>query len=255
MPLKKSSAEKVQVRKPRCTGFEKPYAWYESEWGIAQRTIKRWVQVGRKVDEPPPLDAPDQMANWWGRHFKQRCPERFLKLAKEKGGDGNDQVKGEPLFDQPAEPERKVVPFVRPENLETGLEASVARLREAEAVANAQYAHAIAQGEDEGQIEMLQRRWERVSNQLRQQEKAMRELEGKYGAMYTESEIRQELEKIHIPIYTGVMNLLRRVKPKLDTVDDVTAQDAIWRAEVKKLFRGWMESSFSAPVEEMVVGE
>lgn len=255
MPAKKSSAEKVPARQPRCTGFMQPYAWYEAEWGIAQRSIKRWVSVGRKVDDPPPLDQPELMANWWSRHFKQRCPDRFLKLAKAAEGDGDAQVKGEPLFDRDEEPARKVVPFVRPENLETGLEASVSRLREAEAVANAQYAHAIAQGEDEGQIEMLQRRWERVSNQLRQQEKAMRELEGKYGAMYTESEIRRELEKIHIPIYTGVMNLVRRLKPKLETVDDPVQKDAIWQAEVKKLFRAWLESGFAASGEEIAVGE
>lgn len=44
------------------------------------RTIKRWVQIGRYATppEPPPLDDPPAMAAWWRRHSTERPPPVLL---------------------------------------------------------------------------------------------------------------------------------------------------------------------------------
>lgn len=237
MPAKKTD-QKKGTRK-RATGYVEQYRFYADVFGESERTIKRWVRTGKEVDDLPPLDAPEQMANWWSRHYKNRVPVKILQLAKSVPANGDEVVKDDPLFTQPVE---KAAPA--PIDLEVGLEASVDRLRRAEAVANHKFTEAIRLDADEGEIERKQRAWERVAKQLSISEKSLRDMESKYGALYGADEIKRELVKIHGSVYAGVKNFMRRVMPKAELIEDPIERNEFYEAETNKLFRHFGESAF-----------
>jgi hypothetical protein len=234
------TARKTEGTKTRSTGYVHPYKHYADLFSETDRTIKRWIKQGRESDDPPPLDDAGAMADWWSRHKKQRVPEKLLQLARSAGlGDGDSAVADDPLFNQPVEQAAPV-----PDDLAVGLGASVERLRRAEAVANHAYTEAVRLQRDDGEIERKQRAWERVSGQLRQSEKSLRELEGKYGQMFSEAEIRRELAEIHLPVYVGIKNFFRKMFPRLESLESVEDREALWNAEARKLFRGMNDSRF-----------
>lgn len=64
--------------------YQLPYRDYAPIYQLSakhgERTIKRWVSIGRHAatPEPPPLDAPAAMAAWWRRHSTERPPQVLL---------------------------------------------------------------------------------------------------------------------------------------------------------------------------------
>jgi hypothetical protein len=68
-------------------------AHYAEFYATSDRTVRRWVTIGRKAnkekslqrDNPahlPPLDRPEKMQDWWIEHLKSDLvPERLCELA------------------------------------------------------------------------------------------------------------------------------------------------------------------------------
>ena len=49
-----------------------------------ERKLKRWIAKGRASSPPdlPPLDAPDQMPEWWRRNMEWRVPNYLIKFEQ-----------------------------------------------------------------------------------------------------------------------------------------------------------------------------
>lgn len=252
-----------KVRK-RSTGYERPYAVYCARYEVSERSLKGWVAVGRKADpqDPPPLDQPEEMAHWWSRHFKQRVPEKLLRAGRvqeepdDVGQDPGQQ--GDRGDQEEAGASDELLRDMLPPadgGLAIGLDASVDRLRRAEAAANYAFTEAIRLEKNEGEIEFKKKSWVTVSEQLRKAEKSMREIEGRYGDVYRVDEIKAELVAVHSTIFAGVKNMIRRIRPELNALTE-PEQDAVWEREIRRLFRAWGESEFCPTVDEVqeVVG-
>lgn len=70
-----------------CLHYSHPYRHYAEVFGIPERSIKRWVALGKKSQPPdlPPFDSPSELPAWWNRHSSQQIPARLLQfIAGEK---------------------------------------------------------------------------------------------------------------------------------------------------------------------------
>lgn len=65
----------------RRTGYLEDYEAYADRYGVALRTVKRWVAKGKEVGERCPLDDAEGMRVWWSRWMIQKCPEKILSAA------------------------------------------------------------------------------------------------------------------------------------------------------------------------------
>lgn len=61
--------------------FRHTYSHYAVQFGQTVRTVKRWVSLGRKAGDPPPLDHPADLPAWWTRHMKIRVPQKVWDAA------------------------------------------------------------------------------------------------------------------------------------------------------------------------------
>lgn len=190
------------------------------------------------------------MPDWWSRVKDRRVPPRLLdaagkneEQAAEAAGASPSEVDGLPLFHRPA---------VTPVAGESGFRASVMALRDAEASARQAYLAAVeatrVAGEEqlaaaEAKQERCRRAWAELSKELRISEKDLLEMEAKTGDMLPKAEVRNELLRIHGAIYTGIKNLVRKVRPKLEGKLSIE-QDQVWGAEVNRLFQAYQKGEF-----------
>lgn len=73
-----------QTALPRSrTGCLFPLAHYAKQYGASIRSIKGWLAKGRAKQDPTPFDDPVKLAEWWGRHFEIKVPEKILSVARQ----------------------------------------------------------------------------------------------------------------------------------------------------------------------------
>jgi len=49
------------------SGYQEVYVVYAKRYKVSERTIKRWVELGKSESEKCPLDEPMLMRDWWGK--------------------------------------------------------------------------------------------------------------------------------------------------------------------------------------------
>lgn len=59
----------------------KGYRHYAAVIGVSERTIKRWVSVGKKARAHFPLDDLTQALAWWSRHMRNSPPAELVAAA------------------------------------------------------------------------------------------------------------------------------------------------------------------------------
>lgn len=214
-------------------------AEYAKDYGVSARNIKRWVKCGRDKNDPCPLDSPHEMAAWWERVMTWRVPDSLLALQA-GGQDGEEGLVQPNLPEQPEAPSRSRT--VDEDDL--GMAQALSRLRRAEANASADYFEELEKKKpDDGQLERLNRRWQKIGEQLRKYEKDVAAHEKATGGMQSAADIKRELYTIHATIAAGVRGLLRNLRPRLKGKLDFE-QDEIWEEGVNRLFQAWGESGF-----------
>lgn len=123
------------------------------------------------------------------------------------------------------------------------MSAALGRLRQAERAAHNSYlASLTAEPLDPGRIENTQRSWERLAEALRKAEKDSVEILS--ASFIPRAELVTALQQIHSSISQGVRGLVRRVRPRLAGASAID-QDAIWDAEVDRLFESFRSHDFS----------
>lgn len=76
-----------EERGPRVTGSKVKYprtlAEYAAEWGCDERTLKRFVKLGRTAEpmDLPPFHQVEKLASWYARYHKNRVPDWILRLG------------------------------------------------------------------------------------------------------------------------------------------------------------------------------
>lgn len=224
---------------------------YAATYNVAVREIKRWVAKGRaaKPIDPPPLDDPVAMLDWWPKHNKRRVPQRLLDAAdrhrdpsppappaslREPSPDGPDAVQPDP----PATPEPREL---QPEELTFG--ANIDRMRRAVAEAHREYEGALA-ANDEGRAQNAMRRWADLSENLRKLEKDRADVEQAMGDTIPRAAVARVLGEVHGTIASGLRAMVRRIRPELEAAPP-DAWDPIWQRELDRLFGLWSDIRFT----------
>lgn len=182
--------------------YSRPYKHYSEVFGIPERSIKRWVAIGKLRSPPdlPPFDAPAELADWWTRHMRQRHPVwlmSFLARTTLKGdaGDAGDKINTEE---------------------KTGLLEQAEQNR---AIANRKLNAAYESG-DEGRIAQCQRIWVDACEIVVKAERLDAEQQRIRGQWASISDISADLAALleHLRQMRG--NLARRVTADLAKLFD-----------------------------------
>lgn len=192
-----ASAEKVRAKSGRAaaTGFTEPYSYYANKYGASERTIKRWVWIGRESDDPIPLDEPLNMRAWWARRMRLRCPPGIMQaeVSAKKEGPGADVA--EPVERKAAET-KPVVPMDLGTD-EVGLGGALKRLEKVEVLLAAK---ATDPGQAKPWLDTISRMTS-VATKLRQ------ELEAQ-GKLVPKVEVAAEIKSFHGQIVSVLKSVL-----------------------------------------------
>lgn len=225
------------------------------DYGVSDRTAKRWQSLGRKANDLPPWDEPARMAAWYRRIsalLKEggRVPGSLLELegkdggAAAGGGAGASSPPADSAGGASGDPPAagKVVEKIAAIDLAGLVLENDEEVRQAKAIVLANYMRvesASAKGDSDG-VRRWQPLWKDSVEQLRKIEKATRE---KYEAerrvidrRETENEIAQLLE---------ALRLARMVMPKKirDVMDGLA--EGKRRRRVLRLLGAMLEDAVS----------
>jgi prophage antirepressor-like protein len=75
--VKPTSSNRPQQPGQKSTGYKEEYKVYAERYDTSERTIKRWVAIGKRSGHPCPLDDPQSLSAWWEKTRGQEVPNRF----------------------------------------------------------------------------------------------------------------------------------------------------------------------------------
>lgn len=257
------------ARQPRPPDHQPKVSDYAKIYGVAERTIKHWSQIGRSAKPPdlPPFDEPAKMKDWYARNKKNRVPDRLVQLSAqvarlEAGQPLHFPAKAAALAEAepatghvsgsspraPAAAAPAGIPATVPRAAARGYLATLERLREAESAAGERYTRLILEVGKESEAEQARRAWESLTKQMRAYEKDAREVLEASGQLWPAAEVKAVIFELHAPLRDSIESLYDRLESKLDTLPRAERKKA-FRAEVARLFAGLLANRFTAPPE------
>lgn len=219
------------AKRPQYRHEQKQYA---ETYNQSDRTIKRWVSKGRKAGDPPPLDDPAQMPQWWPRHYKHKVPDCLIEAGRAQT----------PPPEPP--PPAAVIGEKEAPGIEIGMgfKEMLERVKRAEASAYQEFDTAL-KSNDESRLPAARKIWSELSKQLRELERDAHDILSRSGALVEKSSVEKIIADIHGPIVNGIRSMWRRVKTKMLTAPD-SQQDRVWQEEVDRLLSRLNESEFTS---------
>lgn len=233
--------------------YKLPYKDYVETYKKQVRTIKWWVEQGKKAEDGPdlpPLDEPAEMPIWWKRRMKQSCPQSIVDAARGASGPGPSSAPppskpGSP----PATPLNSAPPpgvLPRFENVAVSTqEQSLQHLKEQ--LARARHDLLTEQAmepPDQAKIETKERKWRELRNEVDKAEEAVFKMRTKQGKLVDLEELGAELLPMLVTVAESFRSLLTRLKPSLTAASTDEERDVIWQAGVDECFTELIASGF-----------
>jgi hypothetical protein len=211
----------------------KQRAAYAERFGVKLASIDYWISRGKKVEDPPPLDEPERMADWWQRVMSGAVPERFhIAPASNPAVTGNGNDGGAPAA---LTAER----FSDCEGLD--IEANVKALRRTLEI-NGRLLEEALLANDDRLFASRQRMYGECFNRLRLAEQSLTELQKRRGELIERDAVETDLFKIveilklmHESMPRRVLSHLQDVAPELaeQLTDAITRE----REAEERIFR------------------
>ncbi len=165
----------------------------------------------------------------------QRCPEKILAAAVLARKEARTLEVPEPALKP-----REILPVG---DDEVGLEATLARLRNAEVQANRMLVEALAAGDD-GKATLAQSMWTKLTTQVRQVEKDARLDAEARGQLIPKTYAESRLVELHASIAQGVRGLYRKMAEVMRLPINAENESA-WNEECDRLFQRFKEEVFN----------
>jgi len=169
----------------RRSGYPAPLIDYAGRYGSAERTIKRWVRIGKDAKDLCPLDRAVEMPAWWSRRMKQRIPAEILAAAGGLDFGEDRKTRDTSVPDD--------LPELGPEDLT--VEATLDRLQRAEARMGQRVLAASGQ-----EMMALAKPWTDTAQRLTLTLKSYREEAVQLGKLVDKAKVDQALRELHAPI-------------------------------------------------------
>jgi hypothetical protein len=223
-------------------GYREKYTTYAARYGSAERSVKRWVSLGKKNGDPCPLDDPAGVRDWWGRNMKHRVPAEIL-AACALAGDLLELPKVQPK-PPPAEP----VPPVRRELEELGADdrGIAQELRRAEE--RAYHAHQAwleaMKSQNEDKIAFCNRQCATAAENVRKIQKDATDEAIRLRNYIPRLEAEQVVGEFGQELFSRVRGMGEGVARALGVGWDA-AMEARWSAEVDLLCEGLQREIFT----------
>ena len=233
--------------------YKRPYKDYVEIYDKKERTIKWWVEQGKKAEggpDLPPLDDPAQMPIWWKRRMKQACPQEIVDAArgatKATSTTDNDKQGGAPIGHRPQQTGSPIPPSPRFENVAVSTqEQSLQHLKEQ--LARARQELLIEQSHepsDQIKIETKERKWRELRNEVDKAEEAVFNMRKKQGKLVDLEQLGAELLPMLVTVAESFRSLLTRLKPSLTAAATDEERDVIWQNGVDECFTELIASGF-----------
>lgn len=235
--------------------YKRPYKDYVAVYGKQIRTIKWWVEQGKKADggaDLPPLDSPAEMPIWWKRRMKQTCPASVLDAARAAAGPtavehttakpaGTPQASGAPAPSSPSPPSAP-----RFENIAVSTqEQNLQHLKEQLARARMDLLEEQNRDPlDQAKVEAKERKWRELRTEVDKAEEAVFKMRSKQGKLVDLEELGAELLPMLVTVAESFRSLLTRLKPKLTAANTDEERDAIWQVGVDECFTELIANGF-----------
>lgn len=227
--------------------YAKPYKDYVEIYKKEVRTIKWWVEQGKRAEggpDLPPLDAPAAMPGWWERRMKQRCPQAIMDAARASAGSAPQSPRSSSVPSQ--SPASAPPPGPRFENVAVSTqEQSLHHLKEQLARARHDLlTEQAAEVPDQVKIETKERKWRELRNEVDKAEEAVFKMRTKQGKLVDLEELGAELLPMLVTVAESFRSLLTRLKPSLTAAAADEERDVIWQAGVDECFTELIASGF-----------
>lgn len=234
--------------------YKLPYKDYVETYKKQVRTIKWWVEQGKKAEggpDLPPLDDPSEMPIWWERRMKQSCPRSVVDAARGSAGPGPAPAPPQPA--KPSSPPSQSAgspppppPVPRFENVAVSTqEQSLQHLKEQLARARHDLLSEQAiEPPDQAKIETKERKWRELRNEVDKAEEAVFKMRTKQGKLVDLEELGAELLPMLVTVAESFRSLLTRLKPSLTAAATDEERDLIWQAGVDECFTELIASGF-----------
>jgi hypothetical protein len=177
----------------------KQRAAYAERFGVKLASIDYWISRGKKAEDPPPLDEPERMADWWQRVMSGAVPERFHVAAASTSatGNGNDGAAAAALSGER---------FADAKGLD--IEANVKALRRTLEI-NGRLLEEALMANDERVFNQRQRMYGDCFNLLRLAEQSLTELQKRRGQLVDRDQIETEATKV-----VEILRVMRESMPQ-----------------------------------------
>mgnify|MGYP000521875682 CR=1 FL=1 len=220
-------------RKRGRNGYFELYRFYADLYQADERTIKRWVGIGRKCEPADELDLdnPEQVYEWWSRNMKAKCPDGILSaLVKFRKA---SPVKKEAAEVVDVEVEVPAVPELPVTDAEKGMDEMLDRLQDVEVKLSRR---ATEPGQAKAWLDTVARIGS-VSSAVRAEKEEL-------GKLIPKDLAEMLIREFHGPIEQGVRGMYPAFCQATGQVQS-PANQARWDALCDSLFSRFTEEVFS----------
>lgn len=221
-----SEGKSGRAQRVASENYKDPYRVYaEKIWpgknlDTSVRTLKRWVKVGKEVQDLPPFDTLSEMARWYERHFRSNnAPEYLRRFEDQAPADQGSADAPPPAADgSPGDDSSGATPMFIDLEAETTADDGLRKIR---ALANSTYEQ-LEEALKVGRTSLakeLRKEWQSLMATQRQWEKDIVKIQEGKGEVLRTRVVNSELVMIFTAIsqsyYAGSIKLIDRLAPEM----------------------------------------
>jgi hypothetical protein len=193
-----------------------PLKHYVAIYGTKVRALARWNAIGLSADPPdePPLDFPEEMPAWWGRHSPHKVPPKLLAAAARhrRGEAPPAAVDEKPHGTTARSGATETKPPPPPADFGSVEALTLSELLETSRVAVSflirQQRKEAEQSFDSDNFARRQREIDKMLEQIRKTESSIESIRQKRGELVDIAKVREELQRVHTAMAMSLENEL-----------------------------------------------
>lgn len=205
--------------------FKKKLPEYCDTYETGDRGLKYWIRRGKLLNDLPPLDEPEKMADWWRRCMPQQVPDKLLAYEKpaardpigvpgdERSSQGSPAAGESDGANRQSGSDRSPRDFSKVQSLD--IAENVEALRHTHAVNKHLLDEALAADPpNDNASQLRQKNFERSFELLRKAESTLIELQRQRGDLIDAESVRTELAQ-----FLESLRLMRETMPRRVTIE------------------------------------